>query len=86
MVVSPALTLFQPSVRSVRMPALHGALGDGRGGRAVHDERTDGFGDDEQFVNAFAALIALLAAGFATGAAPEFRRADFVLGKTDPRR
>ena len=45
-----------PAVGSQRAHALFGgALGDGRGGRAVQDQRPDGLVDDEQFVNALAA-------------------------------
>ena len=73
-----------PTIRAQRAHAgFDGALGDGRGGRAVHDERAQRFRDEQQFINAFAALITLLAAIFATRAVPELRGFNVRFRKTD---
>ena len=74
-----------PAVGAQRAHAdLDGLLGDGRGRRAVQNQRAQRFVQDQQFVDAHAALVAQLPAFLAPGAVPELRRLDFVRRETDP--
>ena len=55
MVVWPARTLFQPSVRTSH-PLLHGALRDGRGRGTIQNERANRLVQNQKLVNAHASL------------------------------
>ena len=64
-----------PAVRAQRAHAeLDRFLGDGGGRGAVQDQRPQRLVEDQQFVNAHAALVAQLAAALAARAPPEFCR------------
>ena len=84
MVVWPARTLFQPSVRRVRIPPSMALCAMVMAGARFKISGRNGLVEDQQFVNAHAALVTQLPACFAPRAVPEFGRANFVLGKADP--
>src|SRR5438477_3100922 len=75
---------FVPAVVAEGAHALlYGPLRDGRSRRAVQNQRADSFIEQQEFVSAQPALVSELPAGIAPDPAPELRRGDFVLGKTD---
>src|SRR5438128_3665491 len=62
-------------------PLFHGPGRDGRSWRAVQNQRTERFVEQQGFINAHAALVTQLTAFLTAAPAPELRGVDFVHGR-----